>query len=81
MIYQKNLSKSISNYNPSYIYCVGDNKSKTRNYKNFLIYLTNHYYLTDIIDETNLIFKKLSKKLEILLQNKDSIDRKIAKSI
>jgi len=45
-----------------------------------LIYLINHYYLTDITDEINLTFKKLSRKIEILLQNKDSIKKKIAKS-
>ncbi len=55
------------NYNSLYIICIRDNKSKTKNYKNFLIYFINYYYLTDEIDKTNLTFKKLFRKLEILL--------------
>ena len=46
-----------------------------------MIYLTNHYYLTDATDETNLTFEKLSRKIEILLQNENSTEREIAKSI
>ena len=58
-----------------------DSKSKTRNYKNFLIYLTNYYQLTNTIDETNLTFEKFSRKLEILIQeSEEDTDRKTAKS-
>ena len=67
LIYQENLNRKIINYNPSYIICIKNNKLKIKNYKNFLIYLTNYYYLTDIIDKTNLTFKKFFKKLEIFL--------------
>src|SRR6266511_5923013 len=81
LIHRESDSGNIADYDPSCIYCAGDNKARTRNYKNFLIYLTNHYHLTDIIDETNLIFEKLLKKIEILLQNKEDIDKEIAKSV
>ncbi|SRR6266498_985860 len=80
LIYQEQLNSNISNFNSLCIICVGDSKLRIRNYKNFLIYFTNHYYLIDITDETNLTFEKLSRKIEILLQDKDSIKRKIAKS-
>src|SRR6266542_3606760 len=71
----------ISDYNPSCIIYVRDSKLRIRNYKNFLIYLTNYYYLINAIDKTNLTFEKLFRKLEILLQNKKNTDRKIAKSV
>ncbi len=67
LIHQEQLNSNISDYDLLCIICVEDSKSRIRNYKNFLIYLTNHYYLTDVIDETNLTFEKFSKKLEILL--------------
>src|SRR6266498_1419633 len=68
-------------FDPSCIYCTGNNKSRTRNYKNFLIYLINHYQLTDATDETNLIFEKFSRRLEILIQeNEEETDRETAKS-
>ena len=57
-----------------------DSKSRIRNYKNFLIFFISYYYLTDAINKTNLTFEKFFRKLEILLQNKDSTERKIAKS-
>jgi len=64
------------------IICAGDNKLRTRKYKNFLIYLINYYQLIDVIDETNLTFEKFSRKIEILIQeNKKDDNRKIAKSI
>ncbi len=81
LMHQENQSSSISDYDLSYIICVRDSKPRIRNYKNFLIYLTNHYYLTDTMDETNLTFKKLFRKIEILLQNKDNTEKEIAKSI
>src|SRR6266542_447275 len=64
------------------IYCIENNKSRTRNYRNFLIYLTNYYWLTDTIDETNLTFEKFSRKIEILIQENEADDNKdIVKSI
>ena len=79
LIYQESDTRNIADFDPSCIYCAGNNKSRTRNYKNFLIYLTNHYQLTNMIDEINLTFEKFSRKLEILIQNEDSTKREIAK--
>jgi len=82
IIHQKTLNSSISDFNSSCIICAKDSKQRTRNYKNFLIYLTNHYQLTDVTDETNLIFEKFSKKLEILIQkNEEDNNRETAKSV
>ena len=67
LIHWENNSENITDFDLLCIYYVGDSKPRTRNYKNFLIYLTNHYQLTDVIDETNLIFEKFSRKLEILI--------------
>ncbi len=67
LIHRKRDSQNISDFDPSCIYCAGDSKQRTRNYKNFLIYLTNHYQLIDTTDETNLTFKKFSRKLEIII--------------
>jgi len=67
LLYIEQPSNTITDFDPSYIICVRDNKSKTREYKNFLIYLINYYQLTDITDETNLTFEKFSRKIEILI--------------
>ena len=67
IIHQEQSSNNISNFNLSCIICTEDSKSKTRNYKNFLIYLINYYQLTDTTDETNLTFEKFLRKLEIFL--------------
>src|SRR6266498_2708781 len=81
LVHQESDSENIADFNPLCIYCAGDNKSRTRNYKNFLIYLTNHYQLTDATDETNLAFEKLSRRLEVLIQeSKGETDHEIAKS-
>src|SRR6266542_1755570 len=82
LIYQENDSENIADFDLSYIYCAGDSKSRTRNYQNFLIYLTNHYQLTDTIDETNLTFEKLSRRLEVLIQeSKGETNKETAKGI
>src|SRR6266498_5446475 len=81
VIHQESDSKNIANFDLSCIYCARDNKSRTRNYRNFLIYLTNHYQLTDATDETNIIFEKLSRRLEVLIQeSKEETNNEIAKS-
>src|SRR6266498_2027962 len=72
LVHRKSDSGNIADYDPSCIYCAGDNKARTRNYKNFLIYLTNHYQLTDATDETNLSFEKLSRRLEVLIQESET---------
>src|SRR6266540_3249313 len=47
----------------------------------YLIYLTNHYQLTDVTDETNLTFEKFSRRLEVLIQeSEEETNREIAKS-
>src|SRR6266498_5549616 len=81
LIYRKNDSENIADFDPSYIYCVRNSKSRTRNYRNFLIYLTNHYQLIDATDETNLTFEKFSRRLEVLIQkSEEETDRETAKS-
>ncbi len=81
LIHRESDNKNIADFDPSCIYCAGDSKSRTRNYRNFLIYLTNYYQLTDVTDETNLTFKKFSRRLEVLIQeSKEKTDREIAKS-
>jgi len=50
------------------------------NYKNFLIYLTNHFKLTDATDETNLTFEKFSRRVEVLIQeSEEETNRETAK--
>ena len=66
LVHRESDSRNIADFDLSCIYCAGNNKSRTRNYRNFLIYLTNHYQLTDATDETNLAFEKLSRRLEVL---------------
>ena len=81
LIHRENDSRNIADFDLSCIYYVEDNKSKTRNYRNFLIYLTNHYQLTDAIDETNLTFEKFSRRLEVLIQeSEEETNRETAKS-
>ncbi len=81
LVHQESDSESIADFDSSCIYCARDNKSRTRNYRNFLIYLTNYYQLTDATDETNLAFEKLSKRLEVLIQeSKEEINNETAKS-
>ena len=82
LIHQKRSSESITDFDLSCIYCAENNKSRIRNYRNFLIYLTNHYQLTNATDKTNLIFEKFLRKIEILIQeNKEDNNKDIAKSI
>src|SRR6266498_4423797 len=81
LIHQESSTGNIADFDPSCIYCAGDNKSRTRNYRNFLIYLTNYYQLTDVIDKTNLAFKKLSRRLEVLIQeSEEETNNETAKS-
>ncbi len=82
LIHQKSNSENIADFDPSCIYCAGNSKSRTRNYRNFLIYITNYYQLIDTIDKINLTFKKFSRKLEVLIQESEKeTDREIAKSV
>src|SRR6266498_3721252 len=82
LIHWESDSRNIADFDSSCIYYARDNKSRIRNYRNFLIYLTNHYQLTDVTDETNLTFEKLSRRLEVLIQeSKEETNREIAKSV
>src|SRR6266498_2125330 len=81
LVHRESDSENIADFDPSCIYCAGDNKLRTRNYRNFLIYLTNHYQLTDVTDKTNITFEKLSRRLEVLIQeSEEKTNKEIAKS-
>src|SRR6266542_2941280 len=81
LVHRESNNGNIADFDPSCIYYAGDNKARTRNYRNFLIYLTNHYQLTDATDETNLIFEKLSRRLEVLIQeSEEKTHKETAKS-
>src|SRR6266498_1953931 len=81
LVHQESDSGNIADFDPSCIYYAGNNKSRIRNHRNFLIYLTNHYQLTDATDETNLAFEKLSRRLEVLIQeSEEETNNKTAKS-
>src|SRR6266498_456832 len=81
LVYQESSIRNITDFDLSCIYCAGDNKSRTRNYRNFLIYLTNYYQLTDTTDETNLAFEKLSRRLEVFIQeSEEETNNETAKS-
>ena len=71
LVYRESNSENIADFDLLCIYCTENNKSRTRNYKNFLIYLTNHYQLTDTTDETNLAFEKFLRRLEVFLQESE----------
>src|SRR6266542_5294117 len=82
LVYQESDNRKIADFDPSCIYCARDNKSRIRNYRNFLIYLTNYYQLTDVIDETNITFEKLSRRLEVLIQESEKeTNNETAKSV
>ncbi len=81
LVHQESDNGKIADFDPSCIYCVGDSKSRTRNYRNFLIYLINYYQLTDTTDETNITFEKLLRRLEVLIQeNEEETNKETAKS-
>src|SRR6266540_1899971 len=81
LVHRESDRREISDYDSSCIYCAGDSKSRTRNYKNFLIYLINYYQLTDATDEINITFEKLSRRLEVLIQeSEEETNKKTAKS-
>ncbi len=81
LVHWESSTRNIADFDPSCIYCARDNKSRARNYRNFLIYLTNYYQLTDATDETNLAFEKLSRRLEVLIQeSEEETNNETAKS-
>ncbi len=55
--------RPISNHDGSCFICIGDDKARTRAYKNFLIYITNHWGLEDATNETNNRFEALKNVL------------------
>ncbi len=63
--------RPISNHDGLCSICIRDDKARTRAYKNFLIYITNHWGLEDATNETNNIFEAL--KNAIVRYKKDEI--------
>ena len=55
--------RPISSYDRSCSICIGDDKARTRAYKNFLIYITNRWGLEDATNETNNRFEALKNAL------------------
>src|SRR6266542_4144766 len=55
--------RPISSHDGSCSICIGDDKARTRAYKNFLIYITNRWGLEDATNETNNRFKALKNAL------------------
>src|SRR6266540_3371600 len=55
--------RPISNHDGLCFICIGDDKAKTRAYKNFLIYITNRWGLEDATNETNNRFEALKNAL------------------
>src|SRR6266542_3942237 len=53
----------ISSHDGSCFICIGDDKARTRAYKNFLIYITNRWRLEDVTNETNNRFEALKNAL------------------
>src|SRR6266540_4369370 len=65
------VDKLISSHDGSCSICIGDDKARTRAYKNFLIYITNRWGLEDVTNETNNGFEAL--KNAIIRYKKDEI--------
>src|SRR6266536_3555668 len=61
----------ISNYDGSCSIYIGDDKARTRAYKNFLIYITNRWGLEDVTNEINNRFEAL--KNAIVRYKKDEV--------
>ncbi len=55
--------RPISNHDGSCSICIGDDKARTRTYKNFLIYVTNRWGLEDVTNETNNRFEAFKNAL------------------
>ncbi len=55
--------RPISSHDGSCSICIGDDKVRTRAYKNFLIYVTNRWGLEDARNETNNRFEMLKNAL------------------
>ncbi len=82
LLHQENNSIEILDFDSSCIYCARDSKPRITNYKNFLIYLTNYFQLTNATDETNLTFEKFSRKIEVLIQeSEEETNRETVKSV
>src|SRR6266498_1551253 len=56
-------NRVISNHDGSCSICIGDDKARTRAYKNFLIYITNRWGLEDATNETNNRFEALKNAI------------------
>ena len=63
--------RPISSHDGSCSICIGDDKARTRAYKNFLIYITNRWGLEDTTNETNNRFEAF--KNAIVRYKKDKV--------
>src|SRR6266542_3251122 len=61
----------LSNYDGSCSICIRDDKARSRAYKNFLIYITNHWRLEDATNDTNNRFEAL--KNAVVRYQKDEV--------
>src|SRR6266496_2022687 len=57
------VDRLISSHDGSCSICIGDDKARTRAYKNFLIYITNRWGLENVTNETNNRFEALKNAL------------------
>ncbi len=57
------VDRPISSHDRSCSICIGDDKARTRVYKNFLIYITNRWELENATNETNNRFEALKNAL------------------
>src|SRR6266496_3717947 len=55
--------RPISSHDGSCSICIGDDKARTRTYKNFLIYIINRWGLEDATNETNNRFEAFKNAL------------------
>ena len=61
----------ISNHDGSCSICIGNDKARTRAYKNFLIYITNRWGLEDVTNETNNRFEAFKKAIVRYKKNEE----------
>src|SRR6266540_5411615 len=64
--------RPISSHDRSCSICIGDDKARTRAYKNFLIYITNRWGLEDATNKTNNRFEALKKAVVRYKRNEKS---------
>src|SRR6266540_1109543 len=65
------MDRIISSYDRSCSICIRDDKARTRAYKNFGIYITNHWRLEDATNETNNRFEALKRAVARYKKNEE----------